>query len=126
MCYCKYDGSMQTIHMPHCEAKDCGYIAAFIIDGHAWCVDHMPLNLLKRTVLDAENNHLVVYCGCQNTEEPKEPVFTMAQVKAAFWSNFHVVGEIFFTYLLSDQENEACTAQQWELFLNCLEKERRL
>jgi len=49
-------------------------------------------------------------------------VFTEAQIKAAFWAEFHEAGERWFGYLGSEKENEGHTQAAWEIFKGELDK----
>lgn len=44
-----------------------------------------------------------------------------SQIKAAFWTIFHEVGEVWFDYLGDPYENEKVTNDIWEDFLEALE-----
>lgn len=45
-----------------------------------------------------------------------EETYTLAEIKKAFWGNFHECGEIFFSYLGDDESNEASTDAEWSGF----------
>jgi len=49
--------------------------------------------------------------------------FTEEQIKEAFWETFHRVGEVFFDYISTDEENEESTNETWLEFLDNLEKQ---
>ena len=51
-----------------------------------------------------------------------EKTYTLAQVKAAFWKMFHRRGEMWFNYLGSERENEDCTRDYWDDFLEALDE----
>jgi hypothetical protein len=51
-----------------------------------------------------------------------EKSFTISQIKAAFWEQFHKAGELWFDYLGSEEDNQSCTNGSWEEFLESLEK----
>jgi len=42
--------------------------------------------------------------------------YSKEQIKAAFWKTFHNCGEVFFSYLSTDEENEKATAGEWADF----------
>ena len=46
--------------------------------------------------------------------------FTLEQIKAAFWKNFHESGELWFSYLGSDEENQNATETHWQEFERAL------
>lgn len=46
--------------------------------------------------------------------------YTIAQIKKAFWQNFHGCGDQNFEYSLSEEENQASTEQYWMEFESCL------
>lgn len=46
-----------------------------------------------------------------------EKIYTIAEIKAAYWKEFHAEGEMFFDYLGTDEENEDCTEAYWASFL---------
>lgn len=47
--------------------------------------------------------------------------YTVAQIKAAFWREFHKGGERWFNYLGSETDNEECTQSEWDSFLEELQ-----
>ena len=47
-------------------------------------------------------------------------IFTLDQVKRAFWATFHRSGEAFFSYLGTDEENHSSTRCHWSDFLDNL------
>lgn len=51
-----------------------------------------------------------------------EKTFTIAQIRQAFWQRFHKKGEMFFSYLGDEQENQEATETSWEFFAKELEK----
>lgn len=51
-----------------------------------------------------------------------ERSFTISQIKAVFWEQFHKAGEMFFDYGDNEKRNENCTNVIWEDFLELLEK----
>lgn len=46
--------------------------------------------------------------------------YTIEQIKAAYWAEFHAKGELWFSYLGTDEQNESHTQVNWELFANRL------
>ncbi len=52
---------------------------------------------------------------------PKKPIYTLSQIKAAFWAAFHESGEKWFSNLGSAEENEKYTQDNWAPFLEELE-----
>jgi len=48
--------------------------------------------------------------------------YTIEEIKAAFWDEFHLGGERWFNYLGTDEVNEDSTQSAWESFLEELEK----
>jgi hypothetical protein len=51
-----------------------------------------------------------------------EKTYTLREIKTAFWSQFHESGELWFDYLGDDEENEICTNDYWEEFIECLDE----
>lgn len=49
--------------------------------------------------------------------------YSEEQIKKAFWTTFHKVGELWFDYLGDDKSNEAATECEWKDFLENLHKE---
>jgi len=49
-----------------------------------------------------------------------ERTYTLAQIKQAFWSNFHCMGDVWFGYLGTEEENEESTQTEWQEFLEIL------
>jgi len=49
-------------------------------------------------------------------------MYTIEQIKAAFWDVFHESGELWFGYLGSEEENSEYTMSSWEDFKEALEK----
>lgn len=47
-------------------------------------------------------------------------MYSVDQIKLAFWKTFHESGEIWFDYLSSPEENESSTNEEWEVFLENL------
>lgn len=45
-----------------------------------------------------------------------EKKYTKAEIKQAFWDNFHKSGGQWFDYLSSEEDNEECTKQEWKYF----------
>lgn len=45
-----------------------------------------------------------------------EEIFTLEQIKKAFWDNFHEAGEFWFDYLNSPEDNEETTDRYWSDF----------
>jgi len=64
-----------------------------------------------------------VLCGSQmNKNILDDRLFSIEQIKAAFWDNFHRAGEVWFDYL-GDAENDAdSTDCHWQDFLDTLER----
>ena len=58
-------------------------------------------------------------------EEQKEKTYTLAEIKAAFWREFHLSGERWFGYHGTEQQNESSTKSEWVDFLRELEKGER-
>lgn len=57
-----------------------------------------------------------------------ERTFTLAEIKAAFWSEFHQSGEQFFLYpqmMASQQECEEATESYWRDFMDELTRSNR-
>lgn len=52
-----------------------------------------------------------------------EQTYTLEQIKAAFWREFHGAGELWFEYR-GEKESSDATESGWESFLEELEKER--
>jgi len=49
-------------------------------------------------------------------------LFSVEQIKTAFWEEFHKAGEVWFDYL-GDEENDAdSTESHWQDFLETLEQ----
>jgi len=49
-------------------------------------------------------------------------LFSVEQIKAVFWEEFHGAGELWFDYLGDEEENEDCTEGYWQDFLETLEQ----
>ena len=49
-------------------------------------------------------------------------VYTPEQIKQAFWDTFDGVGEVWFDYISSDAECDACTEEHWQEFMEHLTK----
>jgi hypothetical protein len=47
-------------------------------------------------------------------------VYTIEEIKKAFWKTYHESGEIWFDYLGTDEQNERSTQGGWEDFLENL------
>jgi len=60
--------------------------------------------------------------GKQKHSVEEERTYTLAEIKAAFWREFHLCGELWFGYLGSDEDNEDYTQSEWEDFERELEK----
>jgi len=52
-------------------------------------------------------------------------LFTLSQIKEAFWKQFHLSGELWFNYHGSDEDNESSTNSEWEQFVEELEKAQK-
>ena len=52
----------------------------------------------------------------------EEKLYTILQIKEAFWKQFHLSGELWFNYLGNDEDNQDSTNSEWEQFLEELEK----
>ena len=52
----------------------------------------------------------------------EEEKFSIDQIKAAFWAEFHRSGEQWFNYRGTDEENAASTEMFWQSFLEHLRK----
>ena len=50
----------------------------------------------------------------------KKTTFTLEEVKKAFWETFNESGELWFDYLDNAEENNKCTNEFWEDFLENL------
>lgn len=50
----------------------------------------------------------------------EERVFTLAEIKAAFWKEFHASGELWFDYLGTNEDAESYTVSYWESFCQWL------
>ena len=52
----------------------------------------------------------------------RQPLFTLSQVKEAFWDTFHESGEQWFDYLsiTSKELHELCTSGAWDIFVENL------
>ena len=69
------------------------------------------------------NLHSANVCDFESIEEyAPEKTYTLAEIKAAFWREFHLCGELWFGYLGSDEDNEDYTQSEWEDFERELEK----
>ena len=55
----------------------------------------------------------------------EQKTYTLDEIKAAYWKEFHKSGEIFFDYLGPDEENDQCTEENWDSFVWCLENADR-
>ena len=51
-----------------------------------------------------------------------DQLFTIEQIKEAFWHEFHKSGEIWFNYLGTEEENEDSTRCKWEYLVEILQK----
>lgn len=49
-----------------------------------------------------------------------EKQYSLEEIKKAFWATFHKSGELWFDYHGTDEENEASTESEWQLFLDKL------
>jgi len=49
-------------------------------------------------------------------------LFSIEQIKAAFWEEFHKAGELWFDYLGDEENNENSTEGHWQDFLETLER----
>lgn len=49
-------------------------------------------------------------------------MYTLEQIKKAYWKTFHKSGEIWFNYLMSVKQNQEPTEEAWKHFLICLEE----
>jgi len=49
-------------------------------------------------------------------------IYTIEQIKAAFWAMFHKSGELWFDYLGDERRCSESTDQQWLEFLENLER----
>jgi len=56
------------------------------------------------------------------SEPDGSTLYTLAQVKAAFWAVFHLSGEIWFGYQGTDEENTEHTQEWWRDFVEELDK----
>ena len=52
----------------------------------------------------------------------REKKYPLSKIKEVFWKTFHESGEIWFDYLSNDEKNEQSTQDEWETFLEGLEK----
>lgn len=52
-----------------------------------------------------------------------ERKYTLAEIKAAFWAEFHKSGECWFDYLGSDEDCESSTRGAWLEFVQHLDPE---
>ena len=53
-------------------------------------------------------------------------LYTLEQVKKAFWNNFHKSGEIFFNYGDTEKICNVSTKREWETFKQYLNEEIRV
>ena len=51
--------------------------------------------------------------------------FTLAEIREAFWAEFHKAGEVFFSYLGEPDENTADTEDSWRAFVSHLPDDSR-
>lgn len=51
----------------------------------------------------------------------EERLYTLEQIKQAFWNTFHKSGEIWFGYLGSEEDDNECTQEQWGEFKESLD-----
>jgi len=61
-----------------------------------------------------EDNYL------ERLEKASAGSYTLEQIKAAFWAEFHETGELWFNYQGSPQENNEYTEGYWISFLENL------
>ncbi len=54
-------------------------------------------------------------------QERDEDIFTLKQIKAAFWQEFHKSGERFFKYCETDEKSEESTRAIWSDFFDALQ-----
>ena len=47
-------------------------------------------------------------------------LFSLEQIRAAFWAHFHGAGELWFSYFGSDEECEAITQEHFDQFVLAL------
>lgn len=60
---------------------------------------------------------------CDPASEPDGSTpYPLVQIKAAFWAVFHKSGEIWFSYLETDEKNTEYTQKWWRDFVEELEK----
>lgn len=50
--------------------------------------------------------------------------YTLEQIKKAFWEEFHESGELWFSYLGTEEENSEHTEYNWGEFLEKLRKQK--
>lgn len=43
--------------------------------------------------------------------------YTLEEIKMAFWGTFHQVGEIWFDYIGTEEEQNSHTEEWWDTFL---------
>ena len=48
------------------------------------------------------------------------PTYTEAQIKAAFWKAFHKCGDVWFSYIGTEEQNESSTQESWRAFEEAL------
>lgn len=51
-----------------------------------------------------------------------DKIYTLEQIKKAFWKNFHKSGETWFNYLGNERDNNESTEDEWDSFKECLEE----
>ena len=49
-------------------------------------------------------------------------LFSIEQIHAAFWEEFHNAGDVWFDYLGDEENNEDSTEGHWQDFLETLER----
>lgn len=67
---------------------------------------------------DKEKQHKAVKLASKKYRE--RSVFTLKQIKQAFWAQFHKSGERWFNYLGTEEENTASTDEIWQQFVDDL------
>ena len=62
-------------------------------------------------------------CGGSALTADLDRAFTIAEIKAAFWNEFHEAGELWFPYRsmgASEQECAQATEEHWQTFVEAL------
>ena len=52
----------------------------------------------------------------------EEKIYTLKEIKQAFWAKFHESGELWFGYQRTEEENAEDTQSEWDDFIDELKK----